>query len=80
MKNFTRRKPSLRAAMLATVAAVATIATLPAKAADEVTPERLLNADKEPGNWLHHHKNFSATRFSSLSEINKGNVKNLKVA
>jgi alcohol dehydrogenase (cytochrome c) len=80
MKNFTRRKPSLRAAMLATVAAVATIAALPAKAADEVTPERLLNADKEPGNWLHHHKNFSATRFSSLSEINKGNVKNLKVA
>ena len=55
MKNFTRRKPSLRAAMLAAVAAVATIAALPAKAADEVTPERLLNADKEPGNWLHHH-------------------------
>src|SRR5258708_1006758 len=48
--------------------------------ADDVTPERLLNADKEAGNWLHHHKNFSATRFSSLNEINRGNVKNLKVA
>ena len=80
MTNFTRRKPSLRTAMFATVAAVATICALPANAADEVTPERLLNADKEPGNWLHHHKDFSATRFSNLSEINKGNVKNLKVA
>src|SRR6202042_1001728 len=29
---------------------------------------------------LPHHKNFSATRFSSLNEINGGNVKNLKVA
>ncbi len=79
MRNFTGCKPSLRAALLATVAA-ASIAALPAKAADEVTSERLLNSDKEPGNWLHHHKNYSATRFSSLSDINKGNVKNLKVA
>jgi alcohol dehydrogenase (cytochrome c) len=52
----------------------------PARAADEMTPERLLNADKEAGNWLHHHKNYSGTRFSALKEINKDNVKNLKVA
>ena len=79
MKKFAKRRPSLQTAMLATVAAVAMIGAAPARA-DEVTPERLLNAEKEPGNWLHHHKNFSATRFSTLSEINKGNVKNLKVA
>jgi alcohol dehydrogenase (cytochrome c) len=48
--------------------------------ADEMTQERLLNSEKETGNWLHHHKNYSATRFSSLKEINKDNVKNLKVA
>ena len=80
MKKFARHGSSLESQCFATVAAVAMIGTVPAKAADEVTPERLLNAEKEPGNWLHHHKNFSATRFSTLSEINKGNVKDLKVA
>jgi alcohol dehydrogenase (cytochrome c) len=52
----------------------------PARAADEMTEERLLNSDKETGNWLQYHKNYSATRFSELTEINKDNVKNLKVA
>ncbi len=79
MRKHAKRRPSLQAAMLASAAAVALIVAAPSRA-DEVTPERLLNAEKEPGNWLHHHKNFSATRFSTLSDINKGNVKNLKVA
>jgi len=57
-----------------------TITAIPARAADDVTQERLLGADKEPGNWLLHHKNFSAQRFSSLNDINRDNVKNLKVA
>ena len=63
-------------------AAVASVATLagPFAFADDVNQDRLLNADKEAGNWLHHHKNYSATRFSSLADINKDNVKNLKVA
>jgi alcohol dehydrogenase (cytochrome c) len=56
------------------------LGTLSAYAADEVTQDRLLNADKEPGNWILHHKNFSAHRFSSLNEINRDTVKNLKVA
>jgi len=49
-------------------------------AADEVTPDKLLNADSDPGNWLTHHKNYSAQRFSPLNQINKDNVKNLHVA
>ncbi|WP_338834786.1 PQQ-dependent dehydrogenase, methanol/ethanol family [Bradyrhizobium septentrionale] len=63
-------------------AAVASAATFAGSfaLADDVNQERLLNADKEAGNWLHHHKNYSATRFSSLADINKDNVKNLKVA
>ena len=56
------------------------VAAVPPGAADEVTPDRLLNADKEPANWLLHHKNYSAQRFSSLKEINRDTVKNLKVA
>src|SRR6266571_1477409 len=81
MTRFTNHGPLMRASVLATVVAAAGFASaLPARAADEVTHDRLLNADKEPGNWLHHHKNFSATRFSSLKDINRDNVKNLKVA
>ena len=76
-----RIEGAVRASTLAVVfAAAAAITNLSAARADDVTPQRLLNADKEPGNWLHHHKNYSATRFSSLKDINKDNVKNLKVA
>ncbi len=75
------RKPRLRADLLAIGCAIACTAYLvPARAADDVTHDRLLKADSEPGNWLLHHKNFSAHRFSSLKEINRDNVKNLKVA
>src|SRR6202790_1758693 len=81
MTRLTNHRPLIRISVLATVvAAVGFAAPLPARAADEVTHDRLLNADKEPANWLHHHKNFSATRFSSLKDINRDNVKNLKVA
>src|SRR6267378_4498683 len=81
MTRFTNHRPLMQTSVLATVVAAAGFASaLPARAADEVTHDRLLNADKEPGNWLHHHKNFSATRFSSLKDINRDNVKNLKVA
>ena len=46
----------------------------------DVTSERLLNADKEVGNWITHHGDYLAHRFSPLTEINKDTVKNLKVA
>jgi alcohol dehydrogenase (cytochrome c) len=51
----------------------------PALAA-EVTPERLLNADKEPQNWLMNHRTYDGQRYSPLDKINKGNVKGLKLA
>ena len=57
---------SARARLLAVaVAAGGMMAALPVSAADQVNQERLLNVDKEPGNWLHHHQNYSAHRFSS---------------
>ena len=52
----------------------------PARADDSVTQDRLLNADKEEGNWIQHHKDYSAHRFSTLNQINRDTVKNLKVA
>jgi alcohol dehydrogenase (cytochrome c) len=51
-----------------------------ALAADGVTSDQLLKADSDPGNWLTHHRDYSAQRFSPLNQINKDNVKNLHVA
>src|SRR5262245_61193773 len=67
---------SVRLHLLA--ATTAMIAT-PALAAD-VTPERLLNADKEPYNWLMNHRTYDGQRYSPLERINKTNVKGLKLA
>ncbi len=51
----------------------------PAVAA-EVTPERLINADREPQNWLMNHRTYDAQRYSPLDKINAVNVKGLKLA
>ena len=55
------------------------LAALPSNAAD-VTQARLLNADREPQNWLHTMQNYSSHRYSRLNEINRTNAKNLRVA
>jgi alcohol dehydrogenase (cytochrome c) len=48
--------------------------------AADVTPQRLVNADKEPQNWLMNHRTYDGQRFSPLDKINKDNVKGLKLA
>lgn len=56
---------------------------IPPTGADDNNPttsQRLLQASKEPHNWLHHHGTYNAHHFSNLSEINRVNVGNLKVA
>jgi hypothetical protein len=52
------------------------MAAWPAAAA-EVTPERLIHADKEPQNWLMNHRTYDGQRYSPLDHINTGNVKGL---
>ena len=73
MRNGSR---GIRHALLS---GAALLAAWPALAA-EVTPERLLNADREPQNWLMNHRTYDGQRFSPLARINKANVKNLKLA
>src|SRR5215475_7177069 len=68
-----------RNARMAALASSAVLAAWPAVAA-EVTPDRLVNADKEPHNWLMNHRTYDAQRFSPLARINKDNVKSLKLA
>ena len=48
--------------------------------AADVTQKRLENADQEPQNWLTVHGNYASQNFSSLNQINRTNVKNLRVA
>jgi hypothetical protein len=54
-------------------------AASPALAAD-VTPDRLINGDREPQNWLMNRRTYDGQRFSPLARINRDNVKNLKLA
>ena len=74
MKNINA-KLIYRALLASTMLAI----TGPALAA-EVTPERLVNADKEPQNWLMNHRTYDGQRFSPLDKINRENVKGLKLA
>src|ERR1700748_705993 len=68
-------------ALPATVATLsAVILTAAPGVAANVTPDRLVNADKEPQNWLMNHRTYDAQRYSPLDKINKGNVKSLRLA
>src|SRR5438874_13737266 len=72
--NFSMRNLVLASGVLAAVSP--TMVTIAA----DVTPDRLINADKEPQNWLMNHRTYNGQRFSPLARINKGNIKNLKLA
>ncbi|HEY6258798.1 MAG TPA: PQQ-binding-like beta-propeller repeat protein [Xanthobacteraceae bacterium] len=72
---MTRRNHTIGGALLA---GTMLAAAAPALAA-EVTPERLLNPDREPQNWLMNHRTYDGQRFSPLARITKENVKNLKL-
>ena len=68
----------LRSGIAAAMVGGAIIGTTPAVWAADVTYERLLNP--EPQNWLMNHHDYSSQRYSALNTINRGNVKNLKLA
>jgi alcohol dehydrogenase (cytochrome c) len=70
-----RRRLTFKATLLSGIA----FAASPAVAA-EVTAQRLIDADKEPQNWLMNHRTYDGQRFSPLDQINRSSVKNLKLA
>src|SRR5450755_3682360 len=72
-----------RSAIALTTTALLTSTVLAAvspAAAAEVTSDRLVNADREPQNWLMNHRTYNGQRFSPLARINKDNVKGLHLA
>ncbi|HUF20659.1 MAG TPA: PQQ-dependent dehydrogenase, methanol/ethanol family [Burkholderiales bacterium] len=47
-------------------------------AANYVSDQMLLNADKDAQNWLHYGKDYASTRYSALTQVNRDNVKKLR--
>ena len=45
-----------------------------------ITQDRIVNADNEPGNWLSYGRNYEEQRFSPLTQINKETIKDLELA
>ena len=47
--------------------------------AQQVTFDRILHADREPQNWLTYSGNLAGHRYTLLTQITPGNVKNLEL-
>jgi PQQ-dependent dehydrogenase (methanol/ethanol family) len=74
----TMQKGGRRTAVVAALAVG--LCTAGGAFAAQVDGQRLLNADKEPGNWLTYHGSYKSWHYSALSEINTGNVGKLQEA
>src|SRR5215213_1543975 len=70
-----------RVPMLATLACTLIGSALMSAAASKITvsQDRLNNAINEPQNWLLMNGDYGSTRYSKLTQINRDNVKNLRV-
>src|SRR5438876_11351212 len=77
MRHFVG-KP-LRLATLGVLALALAAAALAAQYTMTVNGDRLINAQNEPQNWLMMNGDYGATRYSKLSQINRENVKNLRM-
>jgi alcohol dehydrogenase (cytochrome c) len=51
-----------------------------AAAAAQIAPERIRDADREPGNWLTYSRTYNGHRFSPLSQVTAANVSTLRAA
>ena len=82
MSEITMRHQApkfLRPISTALIGILAAAVTLTAQYTMTVNRDRLINAQNEPQNWLMMNGDYSATRYSKLSQINRDNVKNLRM-
>ena len=78
--KFRHSGMAVAAILVAGCGSTPTSTSTSAPMAADVTSERLLKADSEPGNWMTYHGNYASWHYSGLSEINSGNVKGLTEA
>ena len=45
-----------------------------------VDQQRIINAEREPGNWMSHGRTYDEQRYSPLRQVNDGNVQRLGLA
>src|SRR5947208_15693291 len=80
MHRRSRKRLTIASTILAGVSVAALTASQPqAQYKITVNKERLLNADKEPQNWLMMNGDYSSQRYSRLTQINRENVKDLRM-
>src|SRR5262247_1454494 len=77
MRDFVQE--SFKRTALAVCALAIAAAALSAQYTMTVNKDRLLNAQNEPQNWLMMNGDYGSTRYSKLSQINRDNVKNLRM-
>jgi alcohol dehydrogenase (cytochrome c) len=65
--------------MAAVTTALVGAATLTAQYSMTVNRDRLINSQNEPQNWLMMNGDYASTRYSKLSQINRQNVKDLRM-
>jgi len=58
----------------ASLAIIAAIAVATPSRADDVSFDKILHAEKNPGDWLTYHGSFNGWHHSQLSQINTKNV------
>ena len=75
MRHHPRRLTTLACA----TALIAAAATLTAQYSLTVNKDRLINATNEPQNWLLMNGDYGAQRYSKLTQINRTNVKDLRM-
>ena len=76
----TRKLSSMSAIALAGASAAAiAVSAFAAQYKMTVNKERLLNAQNEPQNWLMKNGDYGSQRYSKLTQINRDNVKNLRM-
>src|SRR4051794_30217644 len=80
MSKLAVHRRRLGSVALAAASLLALAGTLPAAEYKiTVSRERLINAQNEPQNWLMMNGDYAATRYSRLTQINRDNVKNLRM-
>src|SRR5438477_68285 len=80
MRHRTQKFIRVEFAALAAVCAVAlAAAAFAAEYQMTVNRDRLVNAQNEPHNWLLMNGDYGATRYSKLTQINRDNVRNLRL-
>ena len=79
MRAFCKPKSIAAIALAGASAAAIAASAFAAEYKMTVNRDRLINAQNEPQNWLMMNGDYGSTRYSKLTQINRGNVKDLRM-